>query len=63
MNINLKGSILILDEAHNIEDSCREAGSLSITQDQIFDALRDCEEAVEYSEYKAPFHRLVSSDK
>lgn len=61
MNITLKGDILILDEAHNIEDSCREAAGLSVVQDQIFDAIKDCEEAVEYTENKQPFYKLVSS--
>ena len=32
MEINLKGQIVILDEAHNIEDSARAAASWSVTQ-------------------------------
>lgn len=32
MEINLKGQIVILDEAHNIEDSARSAASWSVTQ-------------------------------
>ncbi|XP_029637860.1 Fanconi anemia group J protein homolog [Octopus sinensis] len=31
MEINLKGNIVILDEGHNIEDSCREAISYTVT--------------------------------
>ena len=41
MEINLKGQIVILDEAHNIEDSAREAASQKITQEQIQKALHD----------------------
>ena len=37
MLINLKGNILILDEAHNMEDAAREAASLSITYRQLKD--------------------------
>lgn len=41
MEISLKGQIVLLDEAHNIEDSAREAASQSITQEQIQRALQD----------------------
>lgn len=44
MGISLTGNILILDEAHNIEDTCRESASLSISQDSILDAIHNCEE-------------------
>uniref|UniRef100_A0A8C2U5W3 DNA 5'-3' helicase n=1 Tax=Coturnix japonica TaxID=93934 RepID=A0A8C2U5W3_COTJA len=35
MEINLKGQVVILDEAHNIEDSAREAVSYSVTESQV----------------------------
>ncbi|XP_064460646.1 Fanconi anemia group J protein-like isoform X2 [Ornithodoros turicata] len=44
LSINLSNSVVVLDEAHNIEDSCRESISLSITQDQIREMIRDLEE-------------------
>ena len=31
MEINLKDQIVVLDEAHNVEDSAREAASLTLT--------------------------------
>lgn len=31
MDINLKDQIIVLDEAHNVEDSAREAASLTLT--------------------------------
>ena len=31
MDINLKDQIMVLDEAHNVEDSAREAASLTLT--------------------------------
>ncbi|NXX13836.1 FANCJ protein, partial [Podargus strigoides] len=35
MEINLKGQVVILDEAHNIEDSARESVSYSVTESQL----------------------------
>eukprot|EP00884_Botryococcus_braunii_P014094 jgi/Botrbrau1/22686/Bobra.0132s0029.2 len=43
MSIDLSGSVLIFDEAHNIEDICREAASLELELD-LLEAARDkCE--------------------
>lgn len=41
MEIYLKDQIVILDEAHNIEDSAREAASCSISQQDIEQAVKD----------------------
>ncbi|XP_064892347.1 Fanconi anemia group J protein isoform X4 [Columba livia] len=35
MDINLKGHVVILDEAHNIEDSARESVSYGVTENQL----------------------------
>uniref|UniRef100_A0A8C8RM22 DNA 5'-3' helicase n=1 Tax=Pelusios castaneus TaxID=367368 RepID=A0A8C8RM22_9SAUR len=35
MEINLKNQVVILDEAHNIEDCAREAASYSVTETQL----------------------------
>ncbi|GAB6033539.1 Fanconi anemia group J protein, variant 2 [Chamberlinius hualienensis] len=43
MNIGLSKQILILDEAHNIEDVARTAASFSITDDEIHDIINDLE--------------------
>lgn len=42
MQINLKGDIVILDEAHNIEDTCREAASVNFRSDELRIAAEDC---------------------
>ncbi|TGZ47264.1 Fanconi anemia group J protein homolog isoform X2 [Temnothorax longispinosus] len=42
MQINLKGDIVILDEAHNIEDMCRDAASVNLRDDEITNAVKDC---------------------
>lgn len=39
MDINLKNSIIIFDEAHNIEDICRDSASFTITSRQIDEIL------------------------
>ena len=39
MEIGLAGQIVILDEAHNMEDSAREAASLNVAQDSLMDAI------------------------
>lgn len=39
MEINLSGQIVILDEAHNMEDCAREAASLTVTQSSLIDAI------------------------
>lgn len=39
LNINLKNSIIIFDEAHNIEDICRDAASFMLDSTQIDDIL------------------------
>ncbi|XP_063613872.1 Fanconi anemia group J protein homolog, partial [Penaeus indicus] len=46
MSINLTEQVIILDEAHNIEDSAREAASCTLTQDAILEARDDLEKLV-----------------
>jgi Fanconi anemia group J protein len=38
MDIHLEDAIVLLDEAHNIEDVCREAGSSLLLQSDVADA-------------------------
>ncbi|CAD6185929.1 unnamed protein product [Caenorhabditis auriculariae] len=38
-DVHVKNSIIILDEAHNIEDTCRDAASFSFTEKEIDDCL------------------------
>ncbi|KAH3885494.1 hypothetical protein DPMN_009488 [Dreissena polymorpha] len=47
MEINLKDQIVILDEAHNLEDSSRDAASGSITTEQISSAIHNLQELCE----------------
>ena len=41
MLINLEDKVIILDEAHNMEDSACEAASLSVTHIQISEVLKE----------------------
>ena len=43
MEISLKNNIVILDEAHNIEDSARGAASWQVNQSQVRDSMQDLE--------------------
>ncbi|KAL3858387.1 hypothetical protein ACJMK2_012978 [Sinanodonta woodiana] len=47
MEINLKDNIMILDEAHNIEDAAREAASESIFSEDLAKAIQNLNELVE----------------
>ncbi|KAL2918010.1 hypothetical protein HK105_202424 [Polyrhizophydium stewartii] len=44
-SVDLKDSIVIIDEAHNTESVCAEAGSIHLTEGDLKDATRDLEAA------------------
>lgn len=41
MDISLKDQIVVLDEAHNVEDSARDAASLTLTAVDLQNTLDD----------------------
>ena len=45
MGINVKDAIVIIDEAHNIEDACREAGSFETTLENLQGTALRCDNA------------------
>ncbi|KAJ8358971.1 hypothetical protein SKAU_G00154960 [Synaphobranchus kaupii] len=49
MMINLKGQVVVLDEAHNIEDSARESASYTLEQSQLQSARDDIDAMVTYN--------------
>jgi len=61
--VKLDNAILIIDEAHNIEDCCRAAGSLEIKSRQIDSLILELNSAVKTSamlgELKADFSHLA----
>lgn len=49
MDISLKGQIVVLDEAHNIEDCAREAASYTVTQAQLLFAREELDSMVTHN--------------
>ncbi|XP_011863611.1 PREDICTED: Fanconi anemia group J protein homolog isoform X2 [Vollenhovia emeryi] len=43
MQISLRDNIVILDEAHNVEDMCREAASVNLRDDEMTHAAKECQ--------------------
>jgi len=60
MNLKLKGHVIIVDEAHNIEDQCREAASLQLDQTNMNMAKADCEKVYKSCSNSLSYSRLVS---
>ena len=51
--VRLDGAIVILDEAHNIEEVCRDAASCSVDDYEVSEAIRDVSEKSEWTgEYR-----------
>ena len=48
MDIHIKDQIVILDEAHNIEDSARDAASAKFKLEDVVAAMQDCERMAEH---------------
>ncbi|KAJ7387230.1 Fanconi anemia group J protein [Desmophyllum pertusum] len=64
MDITLKDQIVVLDEAHNVEDSAREAASLTITTVDLQNALDDLDRLVHLqvlTEHHRSLHLMVGS--
>lgn len=47
MRIDLRDNIVILDEAHNIEDTCRDVAGVNFRDDDLAIALKDCTQLLE----------------
>ena len=59
MLIDLTDKVIILDEAHNMEDSAREAASLSVNHIQISEVLKEITELCMLIEPESFFFLLV----
>lgn len=44
MDINLRGHVVIFDEAHNLDDCCREAASYKLYENTLAQAIKECSE-------------------
>ena len=60
MLIDLTDKVIILDEAHNMEDSAREAASLSVNHIQISEVLKEITELCMLIEPESFFFYLCS---
>lgn len=47
MQINLKGNVVILDEAHNIEDKCRDVAGVNVKDYELMIAAKECKDLSE----------------
>jgi fanconi anemia group J protein len=66
MGIELEDSVFIFDEAHNIEDVCRDSGSMEINLDTLNEMIASLARACKYNmkpEVYDPLHALVQSMK
>ncbi|GIY22401.1 fanconi anemia group J protein [Caerostris darwini] len=59
MSISLKGNIVVTDEAHNIEDSARDAASGKISLSQLEETVLNLEKARRYSKTIPECYELV----
>lgn len=60
MKMRLKGHVIIVDEAHNIEDQCRDAASLQLDQTVLNLAKIDCEKMSKLGTNSSSYAALVS---
>lgn len=60
MDIDLENSIVILDEAHNIEDAAREAGGLDVLDDDLRVAKAEFGDMIKNNIMFQPSNSLLS---
>ncbi|XP_063628712.1 Fanconi anemia group J protein homolog isoform X1 [Cydia splendana] len=48
MQIDVRDQIIIIDEAHNIEDICRDAATQTVTRDEIQAAIKELAQVASY---------------
>eukprot|EP00158_Paraphelidium_tribonemae_P005716 Partr_v1_DN27482_c3_g1_i1_m71996 putative helicase 1 len=53
LNINLKNSIMVIDEAHNIEDSARGAGSFEMSNEDLELVCKSLQAAIDHLEVES----------
>lgn len=49
MDINLAGQILVLDEAHNIEDCARESASFTLSYESLMSSREELDSMVTHN--------------
>ena len=61
MEISLKNQVIILDEAHNIEDCAREGASLEVSQEDLLDSMQDLEKTAMMGVDNPDSHNALAS--
>ena len=61
MEISVKNQVIILDEAHNIEDSAREGASLDATMEEFIDSMNDLEKIAATGIEEPEAHREMAT--
>ncbi|XP_075218630.1 Fanconi anemia group J protein homolog isoform X3 [Lycorma delicatula] len=56
MEISLKGHIIVLDEAHNIDQVCRDSVSFSLNENLLISTITECEELEKASEMSTDYN-------
>ncbi|XP_018396532.1 PREDICTED: Fanconi anemia group J protein homolog [Cyphomyrmex costatus] len=59
MQIHLRGNIVILDEAHNMEDICREAATVNLRSDKLENAVNECKHLLDLLKYKSDIYTII----
>lgn len=63
-DVHLKNSIVILDEAHNIEDVCRDSASFSFSEAELASALHDFKnKLLRIAEHKNFTNQILNNDQ
>ena len=60
-NLILKNSILIIDEAHNLQDICCDSASIDINTNIIDDIISDLKSLILYFEENESFGRVINN--
>ncbi|CAH0473112.1 unnamed protein product [Peronospora belbahrii] len=59
VGIKLKGSIIILDEAHNVEDTCRSSASVEVTADALVTSIKAFSIVIKYGNRPDAYNTLL----
>uniref|UniRef100_A0A914W936 Helicase ATP-binding domain-containing protein n=1 Tax=Plectus sambesii TaxID=2011161 RepID=A0A914W936_9BILA len=62
-DMKLKNSVVILDEAHNVEDTCRDAASFAFSEKEICDALTNLRDTHQKTKDALSQTRLTSEGR
>lgn len=59
VNISLKNAIVIFDEAHNVEDTCRSAASMELNSDVLAIAIKAFTNVIKHGNRPPTYHSLL----